>query len=162
MGKMKYVLVIGLFLALSACTDEEIAGLSANLPSVSPSSTPTLPSSCWSDSIALNGTENLPYPTESQAAGNTYYACTGFDSHGAQPGIWLGFYTDGTVYFGIPGILGSGSSDTETCEFTFRDGAAVLGVATSATLDADNHLTGIDLNVTVIGESIHFDCHLVN
>lgn len=161
MGKLNYMMAGLLVLALSACSQEDVARLTAGIPTTDDTIV-TPPATCWSDLVALNGAENLPYPTESQTAGNTFYACYGQNAAGNTQGLWLGFYSNGTVYFGIPGVLATATLDQESCAFTFMNGATELGVATAATLDSENKLTSIDMSVNVLGESIHFDCHVTN
>lgn len=99
---------------------------------------------CWADHVKTNGFENLPYPTQSQAAGNTFYACYGNDSEGSPHGWWLAFYENGTVYFGTGDVMPwAGLLDTSDCRFYWRDGATNYAYAESATLNANGELTSI-------------------
>lgn len=154
----RIALVIGLMtMGLTACTAEEAATLVAAAPEPSPSPSPGSPANdCWYDDIAVNGAENLPYPSESQAAGNTFYACYGDDSLGNEKGIWLAFYLNGTVYFGVPGVVLTPSLDNQTCTATFgAHGSSDYGV-----VDSNGLLTTIRLTVATYGEEIVYTCHV--
>lgn len=160
MGKLKYVIPVVLSLAATACTSEDLASLNTGDGGVAevsapPSPTPSdPPQDCWFDHVAINGGSNLPYPGESQAAGNTFYACYGDDSNGVEQGIWLAFYADGTSYYGLPGVTVTPTKNTSNCRLDW----STYGHAVSANLNESGHITQVSLYADQIGEMINFAC----
>ncbi len=168
MDTKKYIVGGFMILALGGCTAEELAALQAGpntgdqlspdpTPSPSASTTP-----CWYDDIAVNGAENLAYPGPSQAAGNTFYACTGTTDLGHYSGVWIAFYSNGTSYIGLDGgITMTGTTDS-SCGFHWGSDGLALG----GTVNSVGELTTVDIQINRPGlyavETYHMTCHAEN
>lgn len=163
---MRTLVVALALVATVGCTPEDLAQLSAagevpEAPAVAdlaPASTPPA-ESCWYDDVATNGAENLAYPGPSQAAGNTYYACEATNPSGGTLSIWLAFYTNGTVYWGLPAAVVTPVKTQATCRLDWPG----HGHATGAQLSAGGVLEAIDLHTNdYVPQVLRFTCSVVN
>ena len=174
----KYILMTLVVAALTSCDAETL--LQANnasneartafAPTVSVVEPDPAPDAIDSATCLFNRAHTLG--SSALDVDKAYYACYGYNAQGAERGIWISLYDDGTVYWGGTGLGSVLPKDgllslATSCDYTFKEGAQIYAkiIEDHSITDLNGYITDIRMAKMINGsyeEPIDYHCTIHN